>query len=72
MQDFVSFGMEENNSLFIQLSPDQQNVLALRSGQDYSLEETAAHLIRSVNAIQALQFRALSNLQREVGEVNHD
>lgn len=66
---------EQNRSVqnaYAVLSPDQQTVLALRFGQGYSLEETAAHMKKNVNAIKALQFRALAALQREVGEVNHD
>jgi RNA polymerase sigma-70 factor (ECF subfamily) len=59
-------------SAYAQLSPDQQNVLALRFGQGYSLEETAMHMNKNVNAVKALQFRALANLQREVGEVSYE
>lgn len=57
---------------YAQLTDEQQHVLALRFGQGYSLEETAVHLKKNVNAVKALQFRALSALQRRVGEVNHD
>ena len=66
---------EQNRSVknaYAQLSPDQQNVLALRFGQGYSLEETAMHMNKNVNAVKALQFRALANLQREVGEVDYE
>jgi RNA polymerase sigma-70 factor (ECF subfamily) len=66
---------EQNRSVqsaYAQLSPDQQNVLALRFGQGYSLEETAMHMNKNVNAVKALQFRALANLQREVGEVSYE
>jgi len=54
------------------LTPEQQDVLSLRFGQGYSLEETAARMEKNVNAIKALQFRALAALQREIGEVDHD
>jgi RNA polymerase sigma-70 factor (ECF subfamily) len=57
------------NDAYAQLTPDQQHVLALRFGQGYSLEETAALMNKNVNAVKALQFRALASLQREVGEV---
>jgi RNA polymerase sigma-70 factor, ECF subfamily len=57
---------------FAQLTPEQQHVLALRFGQGYSIEETAAHLKKNVNAIKALQFRALASLQRQIGEVNYE
>lgn len=56
-------------SAYAQLTAEQQHVLALRFGQGYSLEETAAHLKKNVNAIKALQFRALAALQRQIGEV---
>ena len=51
-----------------QLTPEQQDVLALRFGQGYSLEETAAHMKKKVNAVKALQFRALAALQRQIGD----
>jgi RNA polymerase sigma-70 factor (ECF subfamily) len=55
-----------------QLTPEQQHVLALRFGQGCSLEETAAILNKNVNAVKALQFRALASLQRQIGEVNYE
>jgi len=66
---------EQNESVrtaYTQLTPDQQNVLALRFGDGYSLEETAAVMRKNVNAIKALQFRALAALQRNIGEVVND
>jgi RNA polymerase sigma factor (sigma-70 family) len=55
---------------YAQLTAEQQHVLALRFGQGYSLEETAAHLKKSTNAVKALQFRALAALQRQIGEAD--
>jgi len=55
-----------------QLTPEQQDVLALRFGQGYSLEETAEFMKKNVNAIKALQFRALAALQRQIGEVEYE
>ncbi len=55
-----------------QLTEEQQHVLALRFGQGYSVEETATILKKNVNAIKALQFRALASLQRHIGEVSYD
>jgi RNA polymerase sigma-70 factor, ECF subfamily len=52
---------------FIRLTEDQQQVLTLRFGQGYSLEETAALMKKKINAIKALQFRALNALQRKIG-----
>jgi RNA polymerase sigma-70 factor (ECF subfamily) len=57
---------------YAQLTSDQQHVLALRFGQGYSLEETANHLKKNVNAVKALQFRALAALQRQIGEVSYE
>jgi RNA polymerase sigma-70 factor (ECF subfamily) len=59
-------------SAFAQLTSEQQHVLALRFGQGYSIEETAAHLNKNINAVKALQFRALASLQRQIGEVNYE
>jgi RNA polymerase sigma-70 factor (ECF subfamily) len=59
-------------SAYAQLTSEQQHVLALRFGQGYSLEETALHLQKNINAVKALQFRALASLQRQIGEVNYE
>jgi RNA polymerase sigma-70 factor (ECF subfamily) len=66
---------EQNRAVqnaYARLTSEQQDVLALRFGQGYSLEETAAILKKNVNAVKALQFRALASLQREIGEVNDE
>jgi RNA polymerase sigma-70 factor, ECF subfamily len=60
------------NDAYAQLTFEQQHVLALRFGQGYSLEETATFMNKNVNAVKALQFRALAALQREVGEVDYE
>jgi len=57
---------------YAKLTAEQQHVLALRFGQGYSLEETASVLKKNVNAVKALQFRALAALQRSLGEVPDD
>lgn len=57
---------------YSKLTPEQQDVLALRFGAGYSLEETASRMDKNVNAVKALQFRALAALQREIGEVDYD
>jgi len=59
-------------SAYAQLTSEQQHVLALRFGQGYSVEETAAHLKKNINAVKALQFRALAALQRQIGEVSYE
>ena len=66
---------EQNRSFqmaYSQLTSEQQHVLALRFGQGYSLEETATYLKKKVNAVKALQFRALASLQRLIGEAGHE
>lgn len=55
-----------------QLTEEQQHVLTLRFGQGYSIEETAALMKKNINAVKALQFRALASLQRQVGEVSYE
>lgn len=57
---------------YTHLTADQQNVLALRFGDGYSLEETANVMQKKVNAVKALQFRALAALQRQIGEVSYE
>ena len=53
---------------FALLTAEQQHVLTLRFGVGNSLEETAGILKKKVNAVKALQFRALAALQRNIGE----
>lgn len=48
----------------LQLTEEQQHVIALRFGQELSLAETAEILDKSVGAIKALQHRALASLAR--------
>lgn len=50
------------------LKPDLQNVLALRFGQGFSLEETAALMKKKVNHVKQLQFRALAALHLAMEE----
>jgi RNA polymerase sigma-70 factor (ECF subfamily) len=51
------------------LTEEQQNVLALRFNQAYSIEETASLMKKNVNAIKQLQFRALAALNRALGDM---
>lgn len=51
------------------LTEQQQQVLALRFGSGYSLEETAEVMGKKPNAIKALQYRALEALRRVLGEI---
>lgn len=50
------------------LTTDQQTVIALRFGQELSLEETAKVMNKNINAIKQLQLRALAALNRKVEE----
>jgi RNA polymerase sigma-70 factor (ECF subfamily) len=59
-------------SAVAQLTMEQQHVLTLRFGEGYSLEETAVILNKNVNAVKALQFRALASLQRFIGEIIYE
>jgi RNA polymerase sigma-70 factor, ECF subfamily len=51
-----------------ELSVDQQEVIILRFGQALSIQETADIMNRKVNAVKQLQFRAVNNLRRVLGE----
>ncbi|MBI4929058.1 MAG: sigma-70 family RNA polymerase sigma factor [Anaerolineae bacterium] len=46
------------------LTEDQQQVLTLRFAMDYSIEETAKIMGKSIGAVKTLQFRALGSLRR--------
>ena len=52
--------------VLLQLTEEQQHVIALRFGQGLSLAETAQLLGKSVGAIKALQHRALASLARHI------
>ena len=57
----------------LQLTEEQQHVIALRFGQELSLAETAQLLEKSVGAVKALQHRALASLARFMPqEVQYD
>lgn len=72
----AEFDLREQNRSFqeayAQLTVEQQDVLALRFGQGCSLEETALHMKKNINAVKALQFRALAAIQRAIGEVAYE
>lgn len=48
------------------LTSEQQHVLALRFAEEMSIEETAAHMNRTTNAVKVLQFRAIAALRRHL------
>ena len=49
------------------LTPDQQQVLALRFGEGLTAAETAQVMEKSTGAVEALQHRALASLRRILG-----
>jgi RNA polymerase sigma-70 factor, ECF subfamily len=51
------------------LAPAQQEVLMLRFDQQLSLQETADIMDKQVNAIKALQFRAVNTLRQILQEL---
>ncbi len=52
------------------LTAEQQDVLGLRFGDGFSVEQTAEALGKSVTAVKALQFRASESLRRALAEEN--
>lgn len=50
------------------LTTEQQQVISLRFGGGFSLQETAELMGKKPNAIKALQFRALGALRRQMDE----
>jgi RNA polymerase sigma factor (sigma-70 family) len=57
---------EQIEALFAQLSPDQHDVLMLRIVADLSVEQTAAAVGKSYEAVKALQRRGLAALRRSL------
>jgi RNA polymerase sigma-70 factor (ECF subfamily) len=53
------------------LTPEQQHVLALRFADEFSLDETASLMGKTVSAIKALQFRAMAALRQILDERLH-
>jgi RNA polymerase sigma-70 factor (ECF subfamily) len=61
-------GRERVQGLLDQLSPDQRDVIALRVIADLSVDETAAVLGKSYEAVKALQRRGLAALRRVLSD----
>jgi RNA polymerase sigma-70 factor (ECF subfamily) len=57
----------ELQTALARLTAEQQHVIALRFGAGCSLQETATLMGKRVNAVKALQFRAIGALRREMG-----
>jgi RNA polymerase sigma-70 factor (ECF subfamily) len=56
------------HSAYLKLTAEQQEVIALRFGGSYSLEETAKLMGKTLNSIKSMQFRALGSLRRHLKE----
>lgn len=62
----TSFTLEEVREAMHNLTSDQQHVITLRFSQEFSLEETARMMGKSINAVKVLQYRALAALRRQL------
>lgn len=62
----TSFTLEEVREAMRNLTSDQQHVITLRFSQEFSLEETARMMGKSINAVKVLQYRALAALRRQL------
>lgn len=58
--------VQEVQMAMCNLTEDQQHVIALRFSQEFSLEETARIMGKTVNAVKVLQYRALAALRRQL------
>jgi RNA polymerase sigma-70 factor, ECF subfamily len=64
VQAIQSLAVERARQAIRKLAPSQQEVLMLRFDQQLSLQETADIMGKNVNAIKALQFRAVATLRQ--------
>ena len=55
-----------------QLTAEQQEVLALRFASGFSVEDTARMMNRTLTAVKALQFRAVTALRQTLVEVENE
>lgn len=62
----IKEGYEQLYEAISHLTDEQQKVIQFRFMEDWSLEKTAAMMNKSVNAVKALQHRALQTLQRQI------
>jgi len=60
-----SIRVEELKSQLRNLTPEQQHVLSLRFSQEFSLEETARVMQKSVGSVKLLQHRAVESLRKQ-------
>jgi RNA polymerase sigma-70 factor (ECF subfamily) len=68
-EDVVAYLAHDRvQDLLDQLSPDQRDVIALRIVADLSVDQTAAVLCKSHEAVKALQRRGLAALRRTLSD----
>ena len=64
----ASLANDRVEALLDRLSPDQRDVIALRIVADLSVDQTAAVLDKSYEAVKALQRRGLASLRRALSD----
>jgi RNA polymerase sigma-70 factor (ECF subfamily) len=64
----ASLAHDRVEALLDRLSPDQREVIALRIVADLSVDQTAAVLDKSYEAVKALQRRGLASLRRALSD----
>jgi len=64
----IALGDDRVRRLLAGLAPDQRDVVLLRIVADLSLEDTAQALGKKVNAVKALQHRAMRALRNRLDE----
>lgn len=72
VQALQNIEIERARQALSMLAPAQQEVLLLRFDQQLSLKETADIMDQNVNAIKALQFRAVNTLRMILKETEAD
>jgi RNA polymerase sigma-70 factor (ECF subfamily) len=70
VQTLRSMNIARARRAIAMLAPAQQEVLLLRFDQQLSLQETADIMDKQVNAIKALQFRAVNTLRQILLEMD--
>lgn len=69
VQAMQSLSVERIRRAIRMLAPGQQEVLMLRFDQQLNLQETADVMDMNVNAIKALQFRAVNTLRQILTDI---
>lgn len=72
VQAIQTMTVERARRAISMLAPSHQEVLMLRFDQQLSLQETADIMDKNVNAIKALQFRAVNTLRDLLRDISSD